>query len=211
MTPIAAKIKNGVRMAEEWWFDRTRSVKTAGYGASPTARQVVGVLGDGQVYVPVRVAGAHVALRDLPIKDMSGYLFLDMGSGKGRMLFVAAEYPFRKVQGVEYETELHELAKANIRTYRHKRRRCGGIESVLANAAEFDFPDGDLVVYLFNPFGEQVMAKMLANLKAAIQRTPRHVVVLLMYPELSYMFERMPELHLYRKTRRYHIYQTMSS
>jgi len=207
---FVATIKNGIRAIEEWWFDRTRSVKTAGNGMAPIQPQVVGGLGDGQIYIPVRVAGAHAALHVLPISDMSKYTFIDMGSGKGRMLFVAAEYPFQRVLGVEYATELHEQAKANIGKYRHKKQRCQNIASILANAAEFEFPPGNLVVYLFNPFGLQVMTKMLQNLGQAVRKEQGHIVVLLMYPTLSFMLEQMPEMQLYRKTKRYHIYQTPS-
>jgi tRNA G46 methylase TrmB len=65
------------------------------------------------MYGPVRVANAHAALRDLPLVHTqnggagggaySQYTFIDVGSGKGRVLFVAAEYPFRKVIGVEFQ------------------------------------------------------------------------------------------------------------
>jgi hypothetical protein len=64
--------------------------------------------GDSHIYAPVRAANAHAALRDLPIGDYAQYTFVDVGSGKGRMLFVAAEYRFRKVIGVEFATDLHE-------------------------------------------------------------------------------------------------------
>jgi hypothetical protein len=34
-----------------------------------------------------------------------------------------------------------------------------------ADATEFSFPDGELVVYLFNPFTEEVMRKVVTNLQ----------------------------------------------
>ena len=156
-------LKTRVRACEEWWFDTTRGVRTAGDAKVPPASQVVGEIRDGHMYAPVRTANAHAALRDLPISDYSQYTFVDMGSGKGRMLFVAAEYPFRKVIGVEFANELHDEAVANIRRYKHAKRRCGDIESVHADAAEFEFPNENLVIYLFNPFGPEVMGRMLGQ------------------------------------------------
>jgi hypothetical protein len=58
-------------------------------------------------------------LRDLPIPDVSGYTFIDMGSGKGRMLLLAAEPPFRRIIGVEFASDLDALARSNVKTYRN--------------------------------------------------------------------------------------------
>jgi SAM-dependent methyltransferase len=200
-------VKGRVRACEEWWFDTTRRVKTAGNAGAPEASGVVGEIRDSYIYAPVRVANAHAALRDLPIKDFSQYTFVDVGSGKGRMLFVAAEYPFRRVVGVEYATDLQRLALENIGRYRYPGQRCPEIRSVQADAAEYEFPEGNLVIYLFNPFGPEVMGRMLRNLERSIEREPRHVVVVMLWPEYAEMVAGMRGMQAYRQTRRHHIYQ----
>ena len=108
-------LKERVRALEDWWFDTTRHVRTSRNAAAPEASKVVGEIRDSYIYAPVRVANAHAALRDLPINDFSQYTFVDVGSGKGRMLFVAAEYPFRRVVGVEFSNQLHVEALENIK------------------------------------------------------------------------------------------------
>jgi predicted RNA methylase len=205
---LGASIRSCVRSLEEWWFDSTRHVRTAGNAAMPDAAKVVGEIRDSEIYAPVRVTNAHAALRDLPCGDLSEYTFIDMGSGKGRMLFVAAEYPFRRVMGVEFSDELHAQALANIGTYKHGRQQCGDIESVHADAAVFEFPDEELVIYMFNPFGPEVMRAMLANLERSLEKSPRHVVVVMLWPERADVVAGMPWLRKYRETRRYHVYQT---
>jgi SAM-dependent methyltransferase len=212
---FAGGVKAGVRAAEDWWFDATRHVKTAGNAAQPDASQVAGETRDSHIYAPVRVANAHAALRDLPIggpwgTDYSQYTFVDVGSGKGRMLFVAAEYPFRRVIGVEFAMGLHEQALENIERYRHSRQRCGEIESICGDAAEFEFPEEDMVVYLFNPFGPEVMGRMLVNLERSLERHPRRVTVVMLWPEHADMVARMPGMRAYRQTRRHHIYESVS-
>jgi len=82
---------------------------------------VAGEIRDSHVYAPVRVANARAALRALPVGDFSQYSFIDMGSGKARMLFVAAELPFRRVIGVEFDRKLHAAAKENIARWRNWR------------------------------------------------------------------------------------------
>jgi SAM-dependent methyltransferase len=207
-SPNLQKIKLLVRSMEDWWFDKTRSIRTSGYERVPSQAQVVGALADGNMYGAVRVSNAQHALQDLPIADFRDYTFFDIGSGKGRMLFIAAEHPFHKICGVEFARHLHEASRDNIQNYRHRRQRCTNIESIEANAAEFVFPNDNLVLFLFNPFGPQVMSRMLANLEQSIAQHPRHVILLLLWPEQSDLVSRMPGMHLYKKTRRHHIYQT---
>jgi SAM-dependent methyltransferase len=201
-------IKSLLRSLEDWWFDTTRSVQTSGLAPVPPKSQIVGELSDSLMYGPVRVKNAHRALRDLPIDNYADYTFLDIGSGKGRVLFIAAEYPFNKVLGVEFGRDLHEQACVNIQHYRHRRQRCADIRSIQANAAEFNFPDENLVVYLFNPFGPEVMSRMLTNLERSIAQHPHHVIVVLLWPEQSHLVGQTQGIHIYKQTRRYHIYQT---
>lgn len=203
-----SSLKRLVVRLEGWWFDLTRSVQTSGVVKAFGRSKVIGEMRDSLTYIPVRISNARCALRELPISDHSRYTFIDMGSGKGRMLFLAAELPFRRVQGVEFVTDLHERACDNIRRYNRRRSKCVEIESVNANAADFEFPNENLVINIFNPFGPEVLGRMLTNLNRSLQRYPRHVIILLVYPKLSSMIAQMQPLHLYRQTRRHHIYQT---
>ena len=210
-------LKESVRACEDWWFDTSRRVQTSGLVGRPPASKIVGEMRDSHIYGPVRAANAHAALRDLPLGgarngeagggDYSQYTFIDVGSGKGRVLFVAAEYPFRKVIGVEFSNALHDDAVANLKRYKHPARRCADIEAVHADARDFEFPDDNLVIYLFNPFGPEVMERMLANLERSLERHPRHVIVVMLWPQFSDVVERMPIMRVYKKTRRHHIFE----
>ncbi len=200
-------MKSRVASMEEWWFDTTRSIHTSGNLNSPRESRVVGQVKDSYMYVPVRVTNARAAFRDLPIEDHSKYTFIDLGSGKGRSLFVASELPFGKVLGVEFVADLHQQAVDNIARYRPRRQGCRTIESVHGNAAEFEFPNQNLVVYLFNPFGPEIMRPMLRNLMRSLEQNPRHAILLLLWPEHSDIVAQTPGLQLYKQTRRHHIYQ----
>ncbi|MFI5104952.1 MAG: hypothetical protein ACHP79_08520, partial [Terriglobales bacterium] len=56
-------------------------------------------------------------------------------------------------------------------------------QSVFMDAREFSFPEGPLVVYLFNPFPEAVFAAVLRNLRESWQASPRPVFVAYRSPE----------------------------
>ena len=201
------RIRSALTRAEGRWFDSTRHVDTAGYIALDQLT-LAGSRQSGNDYLAVRPSVARNALARLPKPNYEEYTFVDLGSGKGRMLLVAAEYPFRKIQGVEFAVQLHHVAEQNIARYRHRGRRCRDIRSVNVDAAEYKFPDGNLVLYLYNPFGLDVTKKVFANLEKAIAHMPRHLVVIMVNPEFASVADSMSFLRLYYETRRFRIYQT---
>jgi SAM-dependent methyltransferase len=95
-------------------------------------------------------------------------VFVDVGSGKGRVLSVAVRYGC-EVMGVEYNTELAEIAQANLR---------GRAVIHPVKAEEFDY-NGVTAAYVFAPVGPVTMGKVLPRLGDAriafVNPTPAHV------------------------------------
>lgn len=119
-------------------------------------------------YDPTPPRAIRYLLREINVA-FSETTFIDMGSGKGRALLVAAEYPFKAVIGVEFAEELHNIAVNNIRAYRGK-LRCQQVRSVNTDATEFSFPCGPLVVHFFNPFQPPVLERVLTKIIACRDR-----------------------------------------
>jgi PAS domain-containing protein len=111
-------------------------------------------------------------MASLPI-EFDKFTFVDLGSGKGRTLLLASEYPFRRIVGVELIAELHRAAEENIRLYRSATQRCSQIEAVCADACEFVLPATPLVLYLFNPLPEVGLQRVLRNLERSLEQSPR--------------------------------------
>ena len=98
---------------------------------------------------------------------IEAYSFVDVGSGKGRALLLAAELPFRKIIGVEIDTELARTAERNIMHWSRVARRKINIRVVHEDAEKFRWPRTPLLVYLYNPFACSLVAQMAENLAAA--------------------------------------------
>jgi len=107
--------------------------------------------------------------------------FVDVGCGMGRVVLLAAERPFRQIVGVEISPALHEIARANRDAYPADRLRCRDIRLVRADASNFTFPRGDLVVYFYNPFRTEVLDPVLDVLLAI----PNREIVLLYHTPLE--------------------------
>jgi hypothetical protein len=117
--------------------------------------------------------------------NLEDFTFIDLGSGKGRTLLMASDYPFRRILGVELLPSLHQVAQENVAQYKSDSQRCFDMESRCADATAFPLPDGPLLIYLFNPFPESGLRRAIANLKQSLERHPRAAFVLYHNPQLE--------------------------
>jgi SAM-dependent methyltransferase len=120
-----------------------------------------------------------------PKIDFREFTFIDIGSGKGRVLLMAADYPFRRILGIELLPALHRVARENIKKYKSDSQQCFAIECLLADAGEFAFPPAPTVLYLFNPLPKSGLVKLVSNLEHSLWEHPRPVFVLYHNPLLE--------------------------
>lgn len=105
------------------------------------------------------------------------YTFIDLGSGKGRVLLLASHFPFHRVIGVEFDRRLHHIAEDNARRYRPSGRRVERIETVCADAGDYTLPAGNLLLFMYNPFHGKIMQRVLNNIASALTEQPRQLRV----------------------------------
>jgi hypothetical protein len=148
----------------------------------------------------------HEILRALPVAP-EGFTFIDLGSGKGRTLLMASDYPFRRIVGVELFDELHRIAQQNIAGYRSEQQRCFNIEAHCGDARKFQFPQEPLVLYLFNPFPDYVLRTVLENLRTSVTSHPREVYVIYHNLVHDVLFKSRPWLREMHRTHQYAIYR----
>ena len=159
-------------------------------------------------YQPTEPALFREMMASLPI-EFDEFTFVDLGSGKGRTLLMASEYPFRKIVGVELLAELHRAAEENIRDYRSPTQRCPQIEAVLADAREFELPTEPLVLYLFNPIRERALSEILERLRKSVEQAPRPVWVVYHNPLLEGTLGASGFLERTGGTAQYSVYRTI--
>jgi cyclopropane fatty-acyl-phospholipid synthase-like methyltransferase len=85
-------------------------------------------------YEPSSANLVRAALASLKI-DAARFTFLDFGSGKGRVMLIAAGSPFKSVIGVELSKQLHEIARKNIALLASELTRGARVRSINDDAA----------------------------------------------------------------------------
>jgi len=180
-------------------YDWEYRVDTTGATVSWRTR-LMGLL--NSPYQPIEPELFREMMNSLKI-DFPQFTFIDIGSGKGRALLLASEYPFGRILGLEILPELNEVAIENIREFAGREKKIPKIQAICADATKFEFPVDPLVVLLFNPLPEASLKIMIQNLEKSLQDHPRPVhllyanPVLAAVPDGSSLFQRGSANHRY--------------
>jgi SAM-dependent methyltransferase len=193
---VAATVKYRVFTYREWRFDRTFGIDTRGGSPTDVESAPSSLHHDSLSYAPSEPRDFAPLVNSLPLAGPpTGYTFIDLGCGKGRVLVLAADYGFGRVVGVELDARLVAGARANLRSLQERGRRWGGVvEVVHADAAAYPFPPEPSVVYLYNPFGEQTLRVMVKNLVESWNERPRPLIVVYYNPVHQHLLDEVPIL-----------------
>jgi len=121
--------------------------------------------------------------------DHTRFSFLDFGSGKGRVLLIASQLPFKSVIGIEFSRELCEVAKGNIAKISPSKCAASWIECVHTDVMEYKLPGNPLVCYFYNPFDQVIMELVVGRLVESLREIPREMYVIYLNPEHRKLFD----------------------
>ena len=152
-------------------------------------------LRQGTGYHPAAAAAFNEMLDRLPIR-YEDYAFVDLGSGVGKTLLMASDLPFRRIVGVELGAGLAAVARDNVVAYQSAEQRCHDIAAVHADALDYPLPEGPNVLFLFNPFGEELIGRVVDRICRSQQRWPRPLYVIYYHPQHAAHFDRAAGLEL---------------
>lgn len=144
----------------------------------------------GGSYIATGQNQFHNAMAQLDI-DCAGTTFIDLGSGKGRVLMMSAEHPFAAIIGVEFAEELHDVCNRNLERFGDPR-----LSSHLGDAEQFAYPHTDLVVFMNNPFDPPLVDRIRARLEASARENPRTIRVIYINAAAPELFAGAPWRHV---------------
>jgi predicted RNA methylase len=159
-------------------------------------------------YEPVKWRVFSEIMANTPI-EYSDYTFIDLGSGKGRALVFATQYAFNRSIGVELSEHLHDIAVSNIQSFEAKRGQKSNIELTCCDVREFEFPPGNLVFWMYNPFFGEVMLRFLSNLAEHCATTGNEAYLCYYMPQCREEIESRGDFAqvLHGTVRKYSIYR----
>ncbi len=173
------KTRFGTELVRNYAIDRRYGGSCA--GSSPTAFGHLGAYGTSSVdYWQLRRIfspenGVRIAAEDV---------LVDVGCGKGRVLNYWLELGLgNRIVGIELDERFAELAAGRLARY-------ANVEVIRGDALEM-LPAESTLIFLFNPFDRDVLARFAELLATAFAGRPR-LVVIYYFAMHAHVFERDP-------------------
>lgn len=135
----------------------------------------------GTAYIPVDPDWFRSVISALRV-PLDSFTFVDFGSGKGRAVLLAAEYPFRTLVGIDFSPELTAIAERNWSVYQNPRQRCTTAHFVCDDFINYEIPHTPAVLYFYNPCGEALLRKVVAKTAEAIAQHSEPVAIVYVFP-----------------------------
>jgi SAM-dependent methyltransferase len=110
-------------------------------------------------------------LKDLHVSDQD--TILDIGCGKGSAMLAMLKFPFARVDGIELSKEISEIAIRNFTNLKKERWH-------VFNGDAITFKDYNAysMLYLYDPFPEEIMRQVAANIQSSIAGREQEMLVI---------------------------------
>lgn len=119
-------------------------------------------------------------LKTLNIKKTDA--IIDLGSGKGSALIEFSNHAFSRITGVEFSDKLYRICKENLVQLKIDR-----VELHCMNAIDYKDYEAFSYIYFYNPFPEEVFAKVIANLIDSLKRHKHPVTIIYKNPTCDHV------------------------
>jgi hypothetical protein len=112
-------------------------------------------------------------------------------------MLVASEYPFLRVEGVELNPKLVDLAHRNISLWESTQQATMLAPLVLheADATRLPLPQEPLLAHLFHPFEDRLLRRFLRHVEKDLTAHPRPFDLFYVNAEHDSMLDKHPALH----------------
>lgn len=151
-------------------------------------------------YQPVRFRPFLKLFKNLGITPRGR--FVDIGSGKGKALILAAQLGFKKVRGIELFEELNVDARKNIQKFKTSNKNYQDVvfDIQTMDGGQYDLESDDYFIFLNDPFSDEVMSSFVDKIIESYKRAPREMYVVYKNNNQRHLpsFYRMKDLAEYR-------------
>ncbi len=138
-------------------------------------------------YEAMKSKNFYLVMNSLNI-EWSNYSFIDVGSGKGKVLLLASKYPFQRIIGVELSRTLVEKAKENISNFRPKSSFLKRITLINKDIIDYNPTKENVIFFLYNPFNAEIMTSFVKKIELLVKSQKNRIIIIYFNPVHVEMF-----------------------
>jgi len=173
-------------------IDVQPTIRTSGAGSSEVPDRSANAAAERNFYVGSQPGVIRQSLALVPDPQLT--VMLDLGCGKGRVLAVASEIGFREIVGVELSPVVAAIARENVAKVQRAFPGRSPMRVVTGDAVEFALPDAPLAIFLFHPFGESSMRRLIERLETTLAGRAHPLTIVYYNPVCGALFDASPAL-----------------
>ena len=158
---------------EDSLFDHRFGTETSGVVDSDRLEPTLANRMHAVRYKPTKARPFVRLLSRLSLPD--GCTFVDVGSGKGKVLLLAAQRPFRRVVGLEFSPSICARARTNIELFTRTTKLKAPIEIFEGDATQYSMAGDENVFFLYNPFDAVILGRFVDNVRRSLLDHPRPI------------------------------------
>jgi hypothetical protein len=108
-----------------------------------------------------------------------------LGPARDVHCWLASEFPFKRILGLEFSPELHKAAEGNIQRYSSATQKCRDIQSLNVDFADYALPPEASVLFFFHPCRTRVLSEVVAGIGRSLLSYHRLLYVAYVAPTLE--------------------------
>ncbi|MCK0108690.1 methyltransferase domain-containing protein [Flavobacteriaceae bacterium S0825] len=172
----------------DYYFDFIYGIDTVSWFSIAELAKENKVAEHAVLYQATKVLPLKTLFKKLNLKE--DQVFIDIGSGKGRVLLLASELGFKEVRGIEFSSTLCSISEKNIKKYKKKVNTKSNFEIINLDASQYQYKDNETVFFMYNPFDEFILEKVLKNITVSIENNKREVLIIYVNPVHRHFLEK---------------------
>lgn len=165
---IISYIKAELSYFYDVYFDFKLNIHTIGIGSEPRSTK----FNDAIRYFPIPYLIMQRVFTKINLRKND--VFIDLGSGKGRVVLFASQENIKMVKGIEIQESLFIEALKNKESCRGKKAE---IELIRGDVTNFSFSD-ETIIFIFHPFGSKTMELIMGKIESSLSKNPRKIKII---------------------------------
>jgi len=165
----------------EFSFDQKYAINTFGYYDLEAMNNNEQLQEHGHDYQGTPIKILQYLIDKVPA-NLPAMTFIDYGAGMGRTLFLASEIGFKQIIGIEYCEEFYQQLSKNIQDSTLSQALKERMKAIQIDAVDFKLPQGDCILYFFNPFDEALLKPVINHIVDSYSNNPREIYVIYYNP-----------------------------
>jgi precorrin-6B methylase 2 len=165
---------------KEHHYDKRLGIKTVGIYREKEDKSINN---DEFDYWPCDYTAVKIMMDHLKLDAEE--VFVDLGCGVGRVVFLVATAKLKKVIGIELRKTIADIARDNLHTVKLKNTP---VEIVHGDAAVADVKEGT-VFFMYNPFGPRTLISVLDHIHSSLNDNPRKIRIVYNNRAYAYLLD----------------------